>query len=368
MERLMYYRRLATTATALVASLALAGSAHAATTLLPADIDALPRGAAVESGQVIVKLSGGASGKLKAAGASLKGAGEVSVKGSSVSLLADPEAEAWIDPTTMRGSIGIDGSLSIKGKSGTAKLTAIMVSPGLERKVTAKLGKKVITLGTLTGGKTAFSKQADGALTGAKLSIGSPGAKAINKVTGGGLSAGAFGTVTITVTTRELPLASGVAKVTIDPAVVQLLNQNGYTVSAVAPATMDGASTVNIPLVAGAFDPADLTGRLKLDGTVHLQNAAGDKKIDLFAWRAVITPTQKDVYAQINSSVGAVLGTVDVSTVTAGLDGKTFTATGGKIAFSKIAASTLKQSFGVTVSVGQPLATVDLTGTISGTF
>ncbi len=74
------------------------------------------------------------------------------------------------------------------------------------------------------------------------------------------------------------------------------------------------------------------------------------------------------MYASINASVAAVLGTVDVSGVNAGLDGKTFTATGGKITFSKIAAATLKQSFGVTVAVGQPLATVDITGTISGTF
>ncbi len=234
--------------------------------------------------------------------------------------------------------------------------------------MTAKLGKKQITLGKLTGGSASFSKQADGLLRNAKLSIGSAGAKAVNKVTGGGLSAGAFGTVSISVTTKELPLASGVAKVTLDPTVMQLLKDNGYGVTAVAPATMASESTINLPLTAGAFDPAGLTGRLILDGTVKLQNAAGDKKIDLFGWRGIITGSQKDVYASINASVAAVLGTVDVSGVNAGLDGKTFTATGGKITFSKIAAATLKQSFGVTVAVGQPLATVDITGTISGTF
>lgn len=365
----MHHRRLATTTVAALAvALALTPGAQAATTLLPDDIDALPRAGTAESGQVIVKLSGGANGKLKSAGASLKGAGEVSVKGSSISLLADPEAEAYIDPTTMRGSVAIDGSLSIKGKKGTAKLSDLRFSPGLERAVTAKLGKKQITLGKLTGGSASFSKQADGLLKNAKLSIGSAGAKAVNKVTGGGLSAGSFGTVTISVTTKEIPLASGAATVKLDPTVMQLLKDNGYGVTAVAPATLVNESTITIPLTAGAFDPAELTGRLILDGTVKLQNTAGDKKIDLFGWRGIITPTQKDVYASINSSVAAVLGTVDVSSVTAGLDGKTFTATGGKLAFSKIAASTLKQSFGVTVAVGQPLATVDITGTISGTF
>lgn len=366
----MHHRRLATTTAAtFAAALALASGAHAAApTLLPADIDALPRAGTAESGQVILKLTGGANGKLKSAGASLKGAGEVTVKGSSISLLADPEAEAYIDPTTMRGSVAIDGSLSIKGRKGTAKLSNLRFSPGLEKKVTAKLGKKEITLGKLTGGKATFSKQADGLLKNAKLSIGSAGAKAVNSVTGGGLSAGSFGTVSISVTTKEIPLASGVAKVTLDPTVMQLLKDNGYAVSAVPPAAMVNESTITIPLTAGTFDPAGLTGRLLLDGTVHLQNAAGDRKIDLFEWRAIITSSQKDVYASINSAVAAVLGTVDVSTVTAGLDGKTFSATGGKLAFSQIAVSTLKQSFGVTVSVGQPLATVDVTGTISGEF
>lgn len=367
----MHHRILASGAAAaatLGSALLLASGAAAATTLLPADIDALPRAGAVESGQVIVKLSGGAAGKLKAAGVTLSGSGEVKAKGTTVSLLADPEAEAWIDPTRMAGSVGIDGSLSIKGRKGTAKLTAITFSPGVEKAVTAKLGKKVITLGKLTGGSATFSKQADGVLKGAKLSIGAAGAKAVNKVTGGGLSAGAFGTVSIDVTTRELPLASGVAKVTLDPGVLSLLSQNGYAVTAVAPATMTSPSTIEIPLVAGAFDPTELTGRLKLDGTIKLQNTAGDKKIDLFGWRGVITGSQKDLYAQINSSVAAVVGTIDVGSVNAGLDGKTFTATGGKLAFSKIAVSTLKQSFGVTVAVGQPLATVDIVGTISGVF
>lgn len=365
----MHHRRILsrTTSAALAvgaSSLLLASGAHAATTLLPADIDALPRAGAVESGEITIKLSG-AGAKLKS---SLKGAGEVKVKGSTVTLLADPDAEAWIDPTIMQGSVGIDGSLSIKGKSKTAKLTDITFSPGKEKNVTAKLGKKVITLGKLTGGKSTFAKQADGLLKGAKFSLGSAGVKAINKVTGGGVSAGSFGTVEISVTTRELPLASGTATVTIDPSVVSTLNANGYGISAVAPATLEGNNVVKIPLVAGAFDPSELTGRLKLDGTVHLANAAGDKKIDLFGWRAAVSSTQHDLYAQINQSVAAAIGVLDLSAVNAQLDNKSFSATGAKVTFSKIAVSTLKQSFGVDMAVGAPLATVDMSGTISGTF
>ncbi len=242
----MHHRRLASTLPAAIATgaaaLLLASSAHAAVTLLPADLDALPRGGAIESGQVIVKLGGGA-------GSSLKGTGEVKVKGSTLTLLADPEAEAWLDPTTMRGTVGIDGTLSITGSKGTAKLTNIVFAPGIEKAVTAKLGKKVITLGKLTGGKASFSHQADGLLSGASLSISAAGAKAVNKVTGNGLRSGSFGKVTMSVTTRELPLASGAAKMTLDPGILSLIQSNGYALTADAPATIDG-SVITIPMTA----------------------------------------------------------------------------------------------------------------------
>jgi hypothetical protein len=369
LEPLMHQRRRTSTAAALAGACLLACSpgAHAAAPVLPVDIDALPRAGAVESGQAVVRLSSGARTALKTGGATLAGSGEVKVKGSSIQLLADPEADAWIDPTTMKGSVGIDGSLSIKGRSGTAKLTKITFSPGLARKVTATLGKKVITLGKLSGGKASFSKQADGLLKNAKLSISAGGAKAVNKVTGGGLSAGTFGSVMMSVTTRELPLASGAATLTLDPAVLQLIESNGFDLQPEAPATRSG-NVVTIPLVAGAFDPTELTGRLKFDGKLHFENAATGKGVDLFGFRASISATQKDLYAQISESVTPVLGNLDLSGVEAGLNGKLFRATGSKLYFSQVAVSTLKQSFGVTVAKGQLLGTVDVTGTISGTF
>ncbi|MFT4036319.1 MAG: hypothetical protein QM679_12170 [Patulibacter sp.] len=363
----MHPRRLLLSVAALGAALASTSTAQGAALLLPADIDALPRGAAVETGEVIVQLDGAARSRLSAAGATLRGAGEVSVKGATVTLQADPAAEAWIDPTTMRGSVGIDGSLSIAGKRGTAKLTDLTFSPGNEKKVTAKLGKKTITLGALTGGSASFSKQADGLLKRAKLSLSRAGAKAINAKIGGGVAAGALGTVTIDVTTRELPLDSGTATLTLDPAVMTLLSESGFALEATAPATRSG-NVVTIALTAGAFDPVELTGRLKFDGALHFANASTGKAVDLFGFRAAVTGSQKDLYAQVSAAVTPVLGTLDLSGVEAGLDGKTFHATGGKVFFSKIAVSTLKQSFGVSVNAGQLLGTVDLTGTISGVF
>ena len=107
----MHHRRLATatTAAALGATLLLAGGARAATTLLPADIDALPRAGAVESGEVIVKLSGsGAALKSK-----MKGTGEVKLKGSTLTLLANPDADQ-ADPA----SVGYDVDASSAVASG----------------------------------------------------------------------------------------------------------------------------------------------------------------------------------------------------------------------------------------------------------
>ncbi|MBO9533092.1 MAG: hypothetical protein J7513_08990 [Solirubrobacteraceae bacterium] len=359
----MRQRHLITTAVVTGALLTGAPAAGAAVTLLPQDIDALPKAGAVESGQVTVKLSASAK-RLK-----LSGAGEVSVKGGSLSLLADPEAEVWIDPTSMRGSVGIDGSLSIRGSKGTAKLTKITFSPGVKKNVTAKLGSKTVTLGKLTGGSAKFSKQADGVLSNAKFSLSAAGAKAINKVTGGGVRSGSFGTVKIDVTGRELPLDSGVAKMTLDPGILQLIQQNGYELSAVAPATREG-NVITIPMTGGAFDPQELTGRLSFDkaAKVHFANAATGKQIDLFKFAAAVGFGQNDLYAAVNESVTPVLGVLDLSNVEAGLDGKTFHATGAKVTISKVAVSVLKQSFGVTVAQGAALGTVDLTGTISGTF
>ncbi|MEH3054836.1 MAG: hypothetical protein PGN13_12670 [Patulibacter minatonensis] len=364
-------RSLTTALAASTAALALAGSAHAAT-LLPADIDLLPRGGAIESGQIIVKLSGGAKSKLSSSGAVLKGAGEVSVKGASVSLLADPEADAWLDPTTMTGTVGIDGALSIKGRKGTAKLTKIVFEAGGKGKdaqqVRAKLGSKTIKLGKLTGGKAKFSRQANGDLTGAKLSIDAKAAKRINAVTGGGLSAGAFGTVSFEITTREIPIASGTATMTLDAGILQLLQTNGYALSAEAPAAVNG-SNVSLPIKAGAFDPQGLTGRLQLDGKVNVVNASAGKTVPLFNWHTAISDTQKDLYAAFNASgAAAAIGVVDTSQLEVSLDNKTFTAVGAKVTLSKVAVSVLKQSFGITVQQGQPLGTVNLTGTISGVF
>lgn len=364
----MHLRRLAllATATALMSG-AFASPAAGAVTLLPADIEALPRAGAVESGFAELKLAPRAVSRLRAARGSLSGTGEVRVKGSTVTLIARPEAEVWIDPTTMAGSMEINGALRIRGRTGTATLRAMTFSPGKDRVVTAKLGKRTLTLGRLTGGRATFSKQADGVLRGARLALSAGAAKAINRVTGGGVSAGTFASVTVSVTTRELPLASGVAKVTLDPAILQLLSESGYGISAVAPATIDGA-VITIPLTGGAFDPIDLTGRLALEGTVRLENAADGRRVDLFGWRAAVTGSQQDLFAQINQAVAAVLGTLDLRNVTARLEDRTFTATGATLALSRIAVATLKQSFGVTVAQGQTLGTVDLTGTISGVF
>lgn len=349
------------------ALLAFAAPGLAATkTVLPTDIDALPRGGTVEAGTASLTIAGGAKARLTSAGVKITAGGSADVKGSKLGFQA-AEKNSLVDVTEMVGAVPVEGSITFKGAKGSAKLTEITFQPGGERNVTAKLGKKLIELGSLKGGKSTFSRQADGSLKGAKLSLTSRGVKAINAKTGGGLATGSFGTVAIKVIGRELPLKQGTATLTVNPDLIKLLTDNGFDLVATPPSTRAG-NIITIPLTAGAFDPEGLTGRLSLDGKLTITGtvAGAQRNIDLFGFRAVVSATQKDLYANINDSVAGILATVDVSTLESQFEGANFTAKGGKLALTKIAVGILKNSSGIALPVGTPLGTVDLTGQISG--
>lgn len=341
-----------------------AGPAAAATSsrVLPADIDKLPRGGAVEYGEASLKLSGGAASKLKSAGVKLSGSGSTDVKGSTIEFQALADSGP-LDITQFTGGLGVEGGFTAKGKKGSAKVSSIVLQPGLEKNVVAKVGGKLVELGTLKGGKTTFKNQADGTLKGAKLSLSSKGAKALNAKTGGGFSAGAFATVDASATTRELPLKSGVAKLTLGAGLLDTLKANGLDISTTPPATRDG-NTVSIQLTAGAFDPTNTTGRLQLEGKVTVGKPG--TSVDLFGWRTVVNAKQKELFANVNQTVAAVVADVDVSAFEAQFVGTNFVARGAKLKLSKIASSTIKQQFGVDVAVGTELGTVEITGQISG--
>ncbi|MDO9357319.1 MAG: hypothetical protein Q7T55_26715 [Solirubrobacteraceae bacterium] len=353
--------------TALVASagaLALAAPpSMAATKILPADIDANPRAGHLKNGTVTFKLASGASSKLKSAGGKFSAAGTGDVKGSTISF--DVTEASLIDVTTMKGSIILDGSLSVKGRSKTAKLTKITVEPGIEKRVIAKLGGKSVELGSLKGGSSKFSRFADGTLSGAKFSLSASGAKKLNSATGGGFGAGSFATVGASITGTELPLANGTATMTMDPSLLKTLNDAGYSLSADAPATVVGP-VITLPLTAGAFDPEGLSGRLSFDGKVRVGN--GPKSIPLFGWRAAIGGGQNELYAMFNegSTAAAVLANVDVSQLEIRIEGQNYTGVGGKLTLSKTATDILKQQFNVAIPAGTVMGTVDLAGQLSG--
>ena len=226
----------------------------------------------------------------------------------------------------------------------------------------AKVGSKLVELGSLKGGKTTFSRQADGTLKGAKLSLSAKGAKALNPKTGGGFSAGAFASVDAEATTRELPLKSGVAKLTLAAGILNTLTSNGLAITPTPPATYNGVASIQ--LTAGAFDPENTTGRLQLEGKVTIGKPG--TSVDLFGWRGVVNAKQKELFANVNQTVAAVVADVDVSAFEAQFVGTDFVAKGAKLKLSKIASSTIKQQFGIDVAVGTDLGTVEITGQISG--
>lgn len=341
-----------------------AGPAAAATStrILPADIDKLPRGGAVEYGTATVKLSSGAASKLKSAGVKLSGSGSTDVKGSSIEFQALADSGP-LDITQFVGALGVEGGFTAKGKKGSVKVSAIVLQPGLEKNVVAKVGSKLVELGSLKGGKTTFSRQADGTLKGAKLSLSSKGAKALNAKTGGGFSSGSFATVEAEATTRELPLKSGTATLTIAPGLLNTLTSNGLAITPTPPATYENG-VASIQLTAGAFDPENVTGRLQLEGKVTIGKPG--TSVDLFGWRGVINEKQKELFANVNKSVAAVVADVDVTNLTANFEGTNFVSKGATLKLSKIASSTIKQQFGIDVAVGTDLGTVEITGQISG--
>lgn len=337
----------------------LAAPGLAATRVLPKDIEALPRGATIEYGEATLALKSSASSKLKRAGVKLSASGgDAEVKGSKIVLQAQ-EQGTLVDPIAMRGSIALQGGVVVKGRQGSVKVTAITLQPGKAANVTAKVGSKKVTLGSLTGGKAKFVAYADASLTGATLKLSAGGARALSKATGSGFAAGGFATVAVKITARQYPLISGSARATLTPTFLKLLADNGLTLGVAAPATLAG-NVVTMVLTGGAFDPEGLTGRLAFDGTVTISRA--DRTISLFGWRAVIGAKQNELFAQIDKAVAAPIGSMDVSDMAVSLDGTQFNATGATLRMSKIAVASIKTSFGVSVPENTPFATVDMTG------
>ena len=338
------------------AALALAPGAYAK--VLPAEITALPRGATIEMGEVELSLASGAKSKLKSAGVRMSGGGGASASASKIELEA-AEKGTVIDPITMRGELATSGTITLRRGGKSAKLSKITLLPGKSGKVTAKVGSKKVTLGSLKGGKAKFAPYADGKLTNATLKLSSGGARALSKAVGGGFSAGTFAKVSIEIVARELPLNSGSAVVTLDPAFLSLITSNGLTLTGVGGATVSGG-VVTMPMIGGSFDPAGLTGRLAFNGEVQVTRGADT--IRLFGWRAIITAGQREVFAQINDAIAAPVGTIDVNEMEARLDGPNFSAEGAKLGLTKIGTAALKTSFGITAAENMPFGTVAMTG------
>lgn len=352
------------TALALTGGLvALAGlPAVAAAKVLPKEVEAQPRAGQLKYGSATLTLASGASSRLKSAGGKLTGSGTVDVKGSKIT--ADMvETGGAFDPTTMSGTFLIDGGLTAKGRSKSAKITKITIEPGVEKRVIAKVGGKQVELGSVKGGKATFSRQADGTLKGAKIALSSGGAKKLNAATGGGFGAGAFATLAIEATAAELPLKDGVATMTIDPALYKILGDNGFGVTAEAPATAAGP-VVKIPLVGGAFDPVELTGRLSLEGKVTIGNAT--QSLNLFGFRTAIGAGQSDLYANLNEGLAAIVANVDTTNLSLTLNGNLYIGRGAVLKLSKEALSVLKGQFKIDLPAGTVMGTVDLDGTLSG--
>lgn len=350
---------LRSSAVAALAALALAPAAEAKVSA--AEVIQLPRGGTVEPdvGIVTLQLSGGAKGKLSRAGVKLSASGDAEVKGAKISMPASTKGSV-LDPITMKGTLVTDGGLTLRRGGRTAKLSKLTLAPGGKNRVTAKVGSKTVTLGTIKGGKARFRPYADGILTGATLKLSGSGAKALSKAVGGGFSAGTFAKVSATITMKELPLTAGSGKITLDPAFAGLLASNGLALTGTSGASVAG-TVVTLPLTGGAFDPEGLSGRLVFGGQVQISRGAD--AIRLFEWATAIGAGQRDVFAKFDANASAAIFNADVSQMEVRLDGTAFSATGTPLTVAKPAAQALKASFNVDVPVGARMGMFEISGT-----
>lgn len=327
-----------------------------------AEIFALPHGSNVAKGTLTLTLTSSTAATLKSSGITVQRVGSAKVKGRSSTLKA--ATASVVDPITMRGTLQTGGGILFAGPKGGVKLTKLtLVRTSTGAKLNAIFDGKQVTFGTVRGG-TARTAGAKGVLSGGKLVLDSTFRSQLRQATGKSLS-GTFATIKAVATTRQLPITSGTATITLDPAIQSLLTAGGVTVSVKAPATYDAATGKGTLKIAGAaLDPQAKEGRIALDGTLVLTSPTA--KVELSAWAGILSATQKDLFASITPGLSPALATFDASTATIGggtAAGGPVTFSGLKLRFSSLAITSIKAQLGLTIDPNTPFGTVDLAGT-----
>lgn len=336
-SRYGWHGRLAV-ATAVAATFAVAAPANAADTV------------ELDGGTTTLKLDGKTVRALRSAGITVAANKPAKVSGTTARF---PISGGDIDPANAKGTIAHKGGLTLRMGRTKVALTAITLNTG-KKTVTAKSGRRTITVGSLAGGKVTrdgFETE----LSGVKVKLGKSAAGTLNRAFGvrafkSGL---ALGTAAVAPTTDEIAFDRGSTTLTFNAQTAGGLRALGVNVAPVAPATADPATGGLIfPVTGGVVNTSNLTGRITHSGGLTLGTLA-----------------LSDPVITLGSTVtlGVNLGTIaDIALSGApAIDPATRTVrVAGAVRLNEFAANALNQLFGRPIfAPGAEIATASLNAT-----
>lgn len=254
-SRFGWHGRLAV-ATAAAATFAVAAPANAADTV------------ALDGGTTALKFDGKTVKALRNAGITVAVTKPARAKGATATF---PISGGDIDPATAKGTIAHKGGLTFRMGRTKLTLTALTLNTG-KRTLTAKAGKRTITIGSLAGGKVSREGFAT-SVAGVKVKLGKGAALGLNRAFGGRVfkSGLALGTASVKPETDEIAFDRGNTTLTFNAQTAGGLRALGVTVAPVAPATADPATGgLVFPVTGGVVDTSDLSGRITHSGGLTL--------------------------------------------------------------------------------------------------
>lgn len=332
-SRYGWHGRLAV-ATAVAATFVVAAPANAADTV------------ELDGGTTSLKLDGKTARALRSAGITVAPSKPAKTSGGAISF---PVSGGDIDPANAKGTIEHKGGLTLKMGRTKVALTSLTLNTG-KKTVTAKSGKRTITVGTLAGGKVSRDGFAT-SVAGVKVKLGRAAAGTLNRAFGGRVfKAGlALGTAALKPTTDEIAFDRGTTTLTFNAQTAGGLRQLGVNVAPVAPATANATGGLVFPVTGGVVDTSNLSGRITHSGGLTLGTLA-----------------LSDPVITLGSSVtlGVNLGTIaDIALSGApAIDPATRTVrVAGAVRLNEFAATALNQLFGRPIfAPGAEIATASL--------
>jgi hypothetical protein len=256
-----------------------------------------------------------------------------------------PIRKGELDPKKAKGSVKLDGGISLKGDGGKAKLTKFAAKFAKRSTVTAKVDGDKTKLFTLDTDK-ATAKQKGSTVTYSKLKAITTrkAATLIEEVTDMELEEPVFvfGKLKLKAETggAEVKLSGGDAGLALDPAARTKFDSEGIIREAVSPATRQG-DEYSLPVLGGKVAEDGGSGVIRLDGGIRLTK--GGANLELTKLRIHLSD------GEITAVVGGERRTVmsfPANRVEVSVDGQDVSASGIRAKLTEDGAKAINDAFG----------------------